>query len=90
MKALYICQDIYWGCDAESFGGEYPAAGVEGEVYDLLNCFCQNHIQVLAGFLFLLFVIPFVFLGSLFCFCNHGDGYFVILTNFFGILTHLA
>ena len=63
---------------------------MEGGVDDLLTFFCQNHLQVLEGFLFLLFDLPLFLFGSMFCFCNHGDGYFLILVDFIRILPLLS
>ena len=63
---------------------------MEGGVDDLLKNILQNHLQVLEGLSFLLFDLPLVLFYSVFCFCNRGDGYFVILTDFFGILPLLA
>ena len=55
----HICVVGFPGCllerGSKSFGGEAPAARMEGGVNDLLKYFRQNHIQALKGFSFLLF-----------------------------------
>ena len=63
---------------------------MEGGLDDLLENICQNCLQVLKGLLFLIFNLPLFSFGCLFCLCNRGDGYFVILADLFGILPLLA
>ena len=54
---------------------------MEGGVDNLFKQFRHNHLQVLEGFLFLLFDLPLVLFAFLFFFCNYGGRYFVILAD---------
>ena len=58
---------------------------MKGGVDDLLKNICHNYLQVLEGLSIILFDLPLVSFGFLLYFCYRGDGYFVIISDFFGI-----